>query len=288
VLRLKAFAKVNLVLEVLGRRADGYHDIASIMQTVSLYDLVTLEPAGHIKLKFSPPGLPDHANIVFKAAQRLVEATGCGEGVAIGLEKNIPMCAGLGGGSSDAAVVLRGLNELWQLGLTQEKLASIGAGLGSDVPFFIYGGTCLSEGRGEKITPLPDLEQTWFVLLRPDLPVSSGKTAALYRLIKAGHYTTGELSKGLLEQLKNTGKRRSGPLFNVFEEVANDAFPGLKEYAEEFRRAGASGIHLAGSGPVLFTLPDDQKQASDIHTNLLERGLESYLVSSVKREEIGC
>jgi 4-diphosphocytidyl-2-C-methyl-D-erythritol kinase len=288
VLTLKAFAKINLVLEVLGRRADGYHEIASIMQTVSLCDVLTLEPASHIKLDFSLPGLPDHDNIVFKAAQTLGESTGCGEGVVIGLEKHIPMGAGLGGGSSDAAAVLRGLNRLWQLGLTTEQLAAIGAGLGSDVPFFIYGGTGLAEGRGERVTPLADLEQTWFVLLRPDLAISSGKTAALYRLVKPVHYTSGDLSAGVKEQFESSDAAKPVPLYNVFEKVAPDAFPGLDKYMEEFRRAGAPGVHLAGSGPVLFAMLHDERRALDIYTNLLARGLESYVVTSVKREEIGC
>ena len=287
-LTLKAFAKVNLVFEVLGKRADGYHEIASIMQTVSLYDVLTLEPASQIRLNFSLPGLPDHANIVFKAAQALKEVTGFGGGVVIGLEKNIPMGAGLGGGSSDAAAVLRGLNRLWQLELTREQLAVIGAGLGSDVPFFVYGGTCLAEGRGERVTPLADLEQTWFVLLRPDLAVSSGKTATLYRLVKPGHYTSGDLSAGIRELFENRVERKPGPLYNVFEKVAPGAFPGLGKYMEEFRRAGAPEVHLAGSGPVLFTMLNDERQASGIHANLLATGLESYLVTSVGREEIGC
>jgi len=287
VLTIKAFAKVNLVLEVLGKRTDGYHEIASIMQTVSLHDLLTLEPARRIKLKFSLPGLPDHANIVLKAAQRLAEVTDRG-GVEIGLEKHIPVGAGLGGGSSDAAAVLLGLNRLWQLGLTREKLAEIGAGLGSDVPFFIFGGTCLAEGRGEKITPLADLRQMWFVLLRPDLPVPSGKTAALYGLVKPGHYTSGALSDGLREQLEKKGESKPGPLFNVFEEVAPGAFPGLDEYINKFRRAGADEVHLAGSGPVLFSPLQHEKQASDIHANLLAGGLEAYIATSVGRQEIGC
>lgn len=287
-LTLKAFAKVNLVLEVLGRRADGYHEIASIMQTVSLNDVLTLEPAGRIRLNLSLPGLPDQANIVLKAAQRLAEVTGYGGGVVIGLEKHIPIGAGLGGGSSDAAAVLCGLNRLWQLGLTREQLAAIGAGLGSDIPFFIYGGACLVEGKGERITPLADLEQMWFVLLRPDLPVLTGKTAKLYRLVESGHYTSGEISAGVRELLESGGERKPGPLYNVFEKVAPDAFPGLGKYMEEFRRAGAPDVHLAGSGPVLFTMLHDNRLASDIHANLLADGLESHLVTSVGREEIGC
>ncbi len=285
---LKAFAKVNLVLEVLGKRGDGYHEIVSIMQTVDFYDLLELEPAGHIKLKFSLPGIPDYANIVFKAAQTLKDVTGCDKGVAIGLEKRIPTGAGLGGGSSDAAAVLRGLNRLWQLGLTGEKLAAIGAGLGSDVPFFIYGGTCQVEGRGERVRPLPDLEQTWFVLYNPGLAVPSDKTAALYRLIAPGHYTSGAISAGVKEILEGGDKRKAGPLYNVFEKVAPGAFAGFGKFVEEFHRAGAVEVHLAGSGPVLFTMLHDERQASDIHGNLLARGLDSYLVTSMGRSEIGC
>jgi len=288
VLTLKAYAKLNLVLEVLGRRADGYHEIVSIMQTVSLHDVLTLEVAGRIRLNFSLPGLPDHANMVLKAAQRLVEVTGYGGGVVIGLEKHIPMGAGLGGGSSDAAAVLRGLNKLWQLGLTAERLAAIGAGLGSDVPFFIYGGTCLVEGRGERVTTLADLEKMCFVLLRPDLPVPPGKTAALYRLVQPVHYTSGGLSTGVRDQFARLGERKPGTIYNVFEKVAADAFPGLDDYMEDFRRAGAPEVHLAGSGPMLFTLLDDEMKASVIHANLLAGGLESYVAASVGRKEFGC
>ena len=287
-LTVRAFAKVNLVLEVLGRRADGYHEIASIMQTVSLSDVLTLEPASRIGLKFSLPGLPDHTNIVLKAAQRLAEVTGFGGGVVIGLEKYIPMGAGLGGGSSDAAAVLCSLNNLWQLGLTREQLVAIGAGLGSDVPFFVYGGTCMVEGRGERVTPLADLEKIWFVLLRPDLPELTGKTATLYRLVKPGHYTSGELSTGVRKLLESGSERKPGPLYNVFEKVAPDAFPSLGKYMEQFLRAGAPEVHLAGSGPVLFTMLHNEKQASEIHANLLAGGLESHLVTSVGSEEIGC
>jgi 4-diphosphocytidyl-2-C-methyl-D-erythritol kinase len=288
VLTLKAFAKVNLVLEVLGRRADGYHEIASVMQTVSLYDVLTLEPASHIKLDFSLPGLPDRANIVLKAAEALAKFAGCSMGAVIGLEKNIPVGAGLGGGSSDAAAVLRGLNRLWRLELTREQLAAIGAGLGSDVPFFIYGGACLIGGRGERVTPLADLDQAWFVLLRPDMAVSPDKTAALYRLVKPGHYTSGDLSSGMRELFENRGEAKPAPLYNVFEKVAPAAFPGLDKYMEEFLKAGAPEVHLAGSGPVLFTMLHDERQASGIHARLMAGGLDSYLVTSVGREEIDC
>ena len=287
-LKLKAFAKVNLVLEVLGRRADGYHEIASIMQTVGLCDVLTLEPAGRVSLQSGLPGLPDRDNIILKAAEALGKFTGCSKGAVIKLEKNIPVGAGLGGGSSDAAAVLHGLNRLWQLELTGEQLEAIGAGLGSDVPFFIYGGTCLVGGRGERVTPLPDLGQVWFVLLRPGMAVLPGKTAALYGMVKPGHYTSGGLSAQVQGLIENGSETRPLPLYNIFEKVAPAAFPGLGKYMQEFLSAGAPEVHLAGSGPVLFTMLHDEMQASGIHASLLAGGLESYLVKSEVREEIGC
>lgn len=287
-LTLRAFAKLNLVLEVLGSRSDGYHDISSIIQTVSLHDVVTLEPADRIELKFSLPGVEKQANVALIAAQVLSEFMGCDRGVVIGLEKRIPVAAGLGGGSSDAAAVLRGLNALWQLELTGEKLAAIGAGIGSDVPFFIYGGACLVEGRGERITPLSDLERAWFVLLRPDVPVLTGKTAALYGLLKSDHYSSGAVCANVRRQFERGAEMKPGSLYNVFEKVAPAAFPGMSKYIEEFRRAGASEVHLAGSGPVLFAMLYNEKEASDIHANLLAAGIESYLVTSTGRDQFGC
>jgi 4-diphosphocytidyl-2-C-methyl-D-erythritol kinase len=284
-LTLKAFAKLNLVLEVLGRRSDGYHDISSIMQAISMHDVLTLEPADRIGLKYSLPGVDDRDNLALRAAQVLVGATGCKQGVMIELQKHIPAGAGLGGGSSDAAAVLRGLNSLWQLGLKTEKLAAIGARLGSDVPFFIYGGVCLAEGRGELITPLDDLEQAWFVLLRPAMPVPPGKTAALYGMLKPAHYSEGAVTANFRKQLASGTEKGHPAIFNVFENVMSAAYPGLDGYIEELRQAGAPDVHLAGSGPVLFTMLNNGKQASDIHAVLLAHRMESYIVTSVGRQD---
>ncbi len=286
-IRLKAFAKLNLVLEVLGRRSDGYHDISSIMQTVSLHDVVTIEPADSIRLNSSMPGVDDRDNLALRAAQILKEVTGCKPGAVIGLEKHIPSGAGLGGGSSDAAAVLRGLNILWELGLPLEKLAEIGAGLGSDVPFFIYGGTCLAEGRGERITPLDDPGQAWFVLLRPEVRIPPRKTAALYSMLGPEHYSDGAACAQAMKQLQSGIDRGQQLVFNVFETVMSSAYPGLDRYIQEFLRAGAPAVHLAGSGPVLFTMLNNERQTSDIHAGLLAQRMESHMVTSVGRQDIG-
>ncbi|MBN1691669.1 MAG: 4-(cytidine 5'-diphospho)-2-C-methyl-D-erythritol kinase [Dehalococcoidia bacterium] len=285
-LTLRAYAKLNLVLEVLGRRSDGYHDISSIMQTISMHDVLTLEPAERIGLKLSLSGVEDRDNLALQAAHMLGEVTGCKRGVVIGLEKHIPAGAGLGGGSSDAAAVLRGLNILWRLGLTAEKLAAIGAGIGSDVPFFIYGGACLVEGRGERVTLLEDLGQTWFVLLKPEVPIPPRKTAALYGMLPPAYYSDGAFSARMRPQLESGTERGKQVIFNVFEKVMSAAYPGLDMYINEFCLAGASKVHLAGSGPVLFTMLNGNRQASDIHAALLARKLEAYIVTSVERREI--
>lgn len=271
-LTVKACAKVNLTLEVLGKRHDGYHDIASIMQEIDLCDTVALEPHADIHLVCSLPALNTPQNLVLRAARVLAEATGCRQGAFIYLHKRIPEAGGLGGGSSDAAATLKGLNKLWGLDLPNERLAEIAAGLGSDVPFFVYGGAALAEGRGEKITPLPPTRKTDLVLLMPDLTLPN-KTASLYARISGGLYTRGEATASLRNLLDERQPMEASDLFNVFEKVAFDSFHRLLEYRERFLEAGARSVHLAGSGPTLFTLASDEHEAHEICHRLSAMGL---------------
>jgi len=285
-LTLKAYAKVNLVLEVLGRRGDGYHEIASLMQTIGLHDVLTFESADKIEFSCSAAELQTNDNLVLKAVRALREATGEKAGARIALEKKIPLATGLGGGSSDAAAALKGLNILWDVGLTAEKLAEMGAGIGSDVPFFIYGGTCLSQGRGEKITPLPDIRRAWFVLLKPVITVPVHKTAALYGMLRPGHYSAGDLAAAAAERLQE-GEREAGMLYNTFDSVAPEAYNGLQRYREAMEKAGAAGIHLAGSGPLLFSMFHSREDALSVQTKLSLINMDSILVSGVARDEAG-
>lgn len=283
-LTLKAYAKVNLVLEVIGRRGDGYHKVAGIMQAIGLHDILTFEAADHTRFSCSEPGLQTGDNLVYRAVRALCEATGETAGAGITLEKKIPLAAGLGGGSSDAAAVLKGLNRLWGLGLAVEKLAEIAAGIGSDVPFFIYGGTCLAQGRGEKITPLPDMERAWFVLLKPDVAVPENKTAALYGMLKPGHYSGGGLASGAAERIKK-GETGISVLYNTFDKVAAGAYNGLDLYREAFAGAGAVDIHLAGSGPVLFSMSGSREDALAIQAKLALTNMESIVAPGVTGDE---
>ena len=282
---LKAPAKINLVLEILGKRADGYHEIKSIMQAVSLFDVLSFSEAPDIRISCNVPELQSENNLVLKAARILKQASGYPGGALISLEKMIPWEAGLGGGSSDAAAALTGLNSLWSLALSRERLAEIAADIGSDVPFFIYGGTCLAEGRGEKIVKLPDQGKTWFVLLKPALPGQAGKTGRLYGLIGPHQYTRGEYTDRM-KQAIGAGLGYSS-LYNVFDNVISEAYPGLARYFDILSNAGAGEIHLAGSGPVLFTAVQNENKARDIYARVIEKDMQAFLVSSVPGDGVG-
>ena len=277
---IKAYAKVNLALEVLGRRPDGYHEIASILQTIDLYDTLSFEPASELKLD-CPPELASETNLVMRAARQLKQVSAYRQGAHITLEKGIPVAGGLGGGSSDAAAALHGLNRLWGLGLARERLAAIAAGLGSDVSFFVYGGTALARGRGERISPLPPLAEHWLVLLHPNLPIPEGKTARLYSRLNPTHFSEGEATVRLFASLSS--ELDISLLYNVFEKVAFDFFPGLSDYRQRFLEAGAPSVHLAGSGPTLFTMLKQKEPAAEICRRLEAQGLEAYLAGTVSQ-----
>lgn len=275
---LLAPAKLNLTLEVLGKRSDGFHEIRSILQTIDLWDSIYMElrPSG-IGFHCSQPNLENQQNLVWRTAKSL-EALQVNKGISIRLQKGIPEAAGLGGGSSDAAATLKGLDYLWETNLGREKLAFIANQLSSDAPFFLVGGTALARGRGELITTLPPLPPYWIVILKPDVAIHQPKTAYLYSRLTPEHYTKGEYTTRLLDKL-STGVSINLPelLFNVFETVAFKVYSGLSKYKDCFQSAGASSIHLAGSGPALFTLIADKEDALKIYNNLKKESLEVYL-----------
>lgn len=278
---LIAYAKINLTLEVLGRRSDGYHEIAAVLQTIDLRDELFLETAETIQLTCNPPSLATSDNLALRAAHLLQEMTDSAKGVAIHLVKGIPEAGGLGGGSSDAAAILRGLNRLWGLNWPLASLHAIAARLGSDVPFFLYQGTALVRGRGEVVLPLPHLPPRWLVLLRPRVPVPPQKTAALYAALHPSHFSRGELTAEAVATLQRGVPLEPEFLANVFEKVAFQFFTGLEEYRRRFQEAGASQVHLAGSGPALFSFVENQEQGQRVRNRLVAQRLESYLVSTV-------
>jgi len=278
-------AKLNLTLEVLGQRPNGWHEICSIMQTIDLADELTLQEAQDLELFLDCSSLPawdglrtfslrPEDNLAYRAAMLLREATPGRPGAKIWLKKHIPSAAGLGGGSSDAAAVLRGLNRLWRLSLDPAELTELGAKLGADVPFFLHGGTCLVEGLGERVTPLPPLPPCWAVLLLPPLVIPE-KTHTLYSRLKPSHYTRGQFTKALKQALLE-GKAIELEVWNVFSLVSSEVYPGFERYQETFRTAGAKP-QLAGSGPTLFSLFKDEATAREVFEKLKNAGGWVYL-----------
>ena len=183
-----AHAKVNLTLEALGRRDDGYHDVVSVIQTVDLHDTLTFEPADQLELVCDDPELAGCGNLAWRAARLMQDSARTADGARISIAKRIPVAAGLGGGSSDAAATLVALNRLWRLGLSIGELTALAARLGSDVPFLLRGGTAMVSGRGERVAPLPPADLEWLVIACPDIPVPN-KTASLYGRLSPVNFT---------------------------------------------------------------------------------------------------
>ena len=277
-LSLQAYAKINLTLEVLSRREDGYHDIVTVLQTIDLADTLTFEAGEMLELRCNVKTLESGDNLVLKAARMLARTTGCKQGATIDLIKNIPAASGLGSGATDAASALIGLNQFWGTDLSQSEISKLASDLGSDVAFFIYNGTALATGRGEMVSPLPPLPQRWLVIMSPPVELIQDKTAQMYSHLDISHYTAGQYAEKLVERIRSKQYIDSSLLYNVFEQVATDVFSGLDEFRFQFAQAGAEGIHLAGAGPALFTLVSDENQGKAILGNLKANGLEAYLV----------
>jgi len=280
-LTVQAPAKINLTLEVLGKRGDGFHEIRSVIQSISLYDTLGFQLSDDISYKSDMPEWTAEESLVSKAVSLLRDAAGCSKGAHIEVEKHIPLMSGLGGDSSDAAAVLRGLNLFWGLNLPVDNLQKLAGRLGSDVYFFLYGGTALVEGRGEIVTPLPSLSPLWVVLAVPSVPRLKGKTGQLYDSLESGHYTDGQITRRLVDELKAGGKFEPPLLFNTFENVAFSRFSGLDVVREHFLKLGAPFVHLAGSGPALFTLLEDKDKAEELCFLLRKQNMEAYLAETV-------
>ena len=277
---VEAPAKVNLTLEVLGKRHDGYHDIASVMQTISLFDTLTFTPADHINVSSNVSDLNTRDNLVYRAAVLLKDEIGVSEGADIRLEKVIPLDAGLGGGSSDAAGALLGLDRLWGLGLLKTQLKDLAARLGSDVPFFLRGGSALVEGRGERVSALGNIRTMWFVLAFPRYEVDN-KTGRAYGALRRSHYTDGEKTADFARQITQVGEFQETSLFNVFEQVASQLYPGIDHVWSVLEEVSGQSVHLSGAGPTLFCLVDGPITGEAIVRECGSRGLSCDLARTL-------
>ena len=259
-LRLSAPAKVNLGLEVLARRPDGFHEIRTILQTIALADDLDLEPADRLHLTCDAPELACETNLVWRAATLLQDRYAPGRGAAIRLTKRIPVAAGLGGGSSDAAATLVGLNELWELGLSTAELRSLAAELGSDIPFFVGGGTQLAEGRGELLRPLPALPPAWLLVVVPPLTIAN-KTATLYgQLTDPDRRPSADFDRALAA-VERGDWPEPDDLRNAFRAVYDREYPAIVRWLTYVQGLTGGAVHLSGAGPALFWRAPDEATA---------------------------
>ena len=273
-------AKVNLTLEVLGKRPDGYHDIASVMQTISLFDTLTFSPSDEVKVATNVPELETQDNLVYRAATLLREASGVSAGAEIRLDKQIPLAAGLGGGSSDAAATLLGLDRLWGLRIGEGELKELAAQLGSDVPFFVAGGTALVGGRGERVSSVNTPPTFWLVLAFPDHRLEN-KTATAYKTLSHTDHSDGRRTADLVKRIEAGSEISHDSFFNVFDRVAVQIFPGIDGFWSILQEASGRPVHLSGAGPTLFCRVDGPEEGQIVVTECAARGLESCLARTL-------
>jgi len=283
-IKIYARAKINLSLDVVGKRADGYHELQMIMQQVDLYDEVDIRKTeSGISLRTDCDFVPDDdRNIAYQAARLLIERYRLNGGVAIDIKKNIPVAAGLAGGSADAAAVLQGMNRLWKLELSQQELMQIGLELGTDVPFCILGGAALAEGIGEKLTPIQGIDH-WVLLCKPNIGVS---TKEVYRNLDweaiQEHPDTPRLLKAVEE---GNIYEVAGGLCNVLETVTMRMHPIVKDIKTKMMEYGALGSLMSGSGPTVFGLYKDYTKAKSAYLKLRRIYKQTYLVKTYNGRE---
>lgn len=272
-MRLQAFAKINLGLDVLGKREDGYHEVRMIMQTIRMYDQLdmrkSVEPGIHLTTnkKYIPV---DENNLVWRAAKLMMDTCGIMEGVSIHLHKVIPVAAGMAGGSSDAAATLVGMNRLFHCGLSKEKLMELGVQIGADVPYCVLRGTALAEGIGEKLTVLPPMPDCWILIGKPGISVS---TKYVYTTLDLNTDTVHPDIDGMKKALEDGNlygiTERMG---NVLQDVTIPAYPEVERIKEQMKNLGAVNAMMSGSGPTVFGIFDNEEKAQEACQKLRESG----------------
>ncbi|THF74530.1 4-(cytidine 5'-diphospho)-2-C-methyl-D-erythritol kinase [Cohnella fermenti] len=275
----KAPAKINLLLDVLRKREDGFHEVEMIMTMVDLADRLEMYelPRDQIVLSSHAGFIPlDEKNLAFQAARLIKDRCGVERGVYIHLDKQIPVAAGLAGGSSDAAATLRGLNRLWGLGLSVRELEALGAELGSDVPFCIRGGTAIATGRGEKLESIESPPQCWVVLAKPPINVS---TADVYGKLRAAEIERHPSIPGMVDAIRRQSFQDvCAGLGNVLESVTLPKYSEVRQIKEVMTKLGADGVLMSGSGPTVFGLVSKESKVSRIYNGLRGFCKEVYVV----------
>ncbi|SDX85163.1 4-(cytidine 5'-diphospho)-2-C-methyl-D-erythritol kinase [Paenibacillus sp. CF384] len=275
----KAPAKINLLLDVMRKREDGFHEVEMIMTMVDLADRLEMEelPRDTIIISSQAGYIPlDEKNLAFQAARLIKDRYNVRKGVYIHLDKKIPVAAGLAGGSSDAAATLRGLNRLWGLGISEEELCTLGAELGSDVPFCVTGGTAIARGRGEKLERISNPPQCWVILAKPPINVS---TADVYGKLRASELKQHPSTADMLSAISSGSFGGVCTyLGNVLESVTLQLHPEVLQLKEIMQRLGADGVLMSGSGPTVFGLVSKEAKVSRIYNGLRGFCKEVYVV----------
>ena len=265
----KAPAKINLALDVLYKREDGYHEVEMVMTNVDLADRIELRELKNNTIKINSHNryVPDDSrNLAYQAAELLKKRFDIHTGIEITIDKHIPVAAGLAGGSSDAAATLRGLNRIWKLGLSAEQLAEMGAEIGSDVSFCVHGGTAIAKGRGERIEHLPAPPNCWVVLAKPTIGVS---TADVYRNLKINELAHPNINS-MVESIYNQDyQAMCKNMGNVLESVTLNMYPEVRMIKEQMKRFGADAVLMSGSGPTVFGLVEHDSRMQRVYNGLM-------------------
>ena len=272
-LAAKSFGKINITLEVIGRFPDGYHQIVSVMQAIELCDTLSFKLSfnQHINFICDMPVIQNDDNLVLKAARLLKEYSEHPYGADIHLEKIIPVSSGLGGGSSNAAVTLLSLNQLWDLNLNQDTLTMLAKKIGSDVAFFLNGPSCIAEQKGDTITQIKSVQPTNMVLVVPKIDLQE-KTKNMYNRISIKDYTDGKLSFKTAKLIESGQLPTHYPMYNIFKKVAMESFPEISLAEKAMIESGASQVQLSGSGPSLFTFTKSTNESKRISEKLAALG----------------
>ena len=278
---LKALAKINLGLDVVGKKANGYHEVRMIMQNINIYDKVCMKKLAEdeIKLETSLSFLPvDDNNLAYRAAKLMKDEFGITQGVSIKIDKRIPVSAGLAGGSSDAAAVMIGMKKLFDIDVTKEKLKELGVRLGADVPFCIQRGTALAEGIGEVLTELPPIKRCNLLVAKPKLFVP---TKVIYQNLKLDENTIHPDIDGLMEVMSNNDLYgMASKMGNVLESVSISMHPIIQEIKDKMLELGAVNSLMSGSGPTVFGIFDDEDKLEEAYKKLKETNLAPYVVTT--------
>ncbi|WP_188207368.1 4-(cytidine 5'-diphospho)-2-C-methyl-D-erythritol kinase [Alkalibacillus aidingensis] len=277
----KASAKINLTLDILHKRDDGYHEVEMVMTMIDLYDRLTFERLNENKIVIESESryVPDdRRNLAYQAAELFKKKTNITDGVRIIIDKNIPVAAGLAGGSSDAAATIRGMNRLFNQRLTSKEMEQIGEEIGSDVPFCIKGGTQLARGRGEKLQEIPPLPSCYVVLAKPNIGVSTKEVYSRVNLNELKHPKTNSLLSALKEENFNQVCKY---LENVLEPITIDMHKEIAHIKERMVKSDAEGVLMSGSGPTVFALTVQETKAERIYNSLRGFCSEVYVVRSL-------